>query len=138
MTATDSAPISVMSRVLSGIGFSAYPDKILYVAQDIFESDGIVVKAEYEKRNCSHACPRSFDFFSEYLVGFRRKRCGYGFVYGKNNVVASAQIFVKGCAKDAYRLKDNKPAQQSVYLAGDEFLRRRLESRGSVRKSCLA
>ncbi len=59
LTATDSAPISVMSRVLSGIEVSAYPDKILYVAQDIFESDGIVVKAEYEKANGTVriACP---------------------------------------------------------------------------------
>ncbi|MGN0782063.1 MAG: substrate-binding domain-containing protein, partial [Christensenellales bacterium] len=120
VTATDSATISVMSRVLSGIEVSAYPDKILYVAQDIFESDGIVVKAEYENGTVRTLAPAALTF-SPSILSVSGESVAVTVSYSENNVVASAQIFVKVAQKTPTDLRITNRPKQRVYLAGDEY-----------------
>lgn len=120
VTAADSVTISVTSRVLSGIEVSAYPDKILYVAQDTFESDGIVVKAEYENGTVRTLAPAALTF-SPSILSVSGESVAVTASYTENNVVASAQIFVKVAQKTLTGLRITNGPRQRVYLAGDEF-----------------
>ena len=115
-----SVSVRVVSRILSGIEITRYPDKLLYVQGENFESKGIAVKAIYENGTSRTIAPKElcFSATSFQTAGENILVC---VTYTKNNVTVSAQFSVTVAERAATGLRIKEPPKQTVYLENDYF-----------------